>query len=267
MGDASEWVAAGAALAAAAVVAWQSWETRRSAQASEKAVDAAERAVLAANEGLGLSRQQVAEATRARIDAATPTITVMAPEEPDWPPLEPSVMYGGEPQPLVSGVRPQPWHLPRDGATRILVRTPVSIHNTSSVPVTVGLGELTDKAGQPTPDTVDLDPGESRPLYFAVTRTLSEWVAVYRQRAAGEVGDDGVGFVRFSDAGDTGVIDRWELRLAGTPVEPVPDLDGAWRLIAAPDRFSGRPGAMGVSPAIRQRLYYLSKLGNQPLER
>lgn len=177
----------------AVVVAWQSWETRRSAEASERAVDAAERAVAAADEGLDLSRQQVAEAVRTRIDAATPVITVSAPAEPEWPPLEPSGYLGGEPQPIRQGMEPRTWHMPRDRAQEITVRTPVSIKNCSDVMVTVGVDELTDGAGQRAGHSLDLASGEQRDLYFAFTRTIEAWVAIYQQRTAGHGGDYGLG--------------------------------------------------------------------------
>lgn len=165
MADASGWVAAGAAILAAGVVAWQSWETRRAAQASEAAV-------ATANEALELTRQQAAEAVRARIDAATPTIIVHMPDEPTWPPLEPSLYLGGEPQSLPIGPTADPMHMPRDRAREIMVRTPVEIINESVIHVSVEVYELQGDAGAAIPGPIRLEPGKPYKAWFAVTRTL-----------------------------------------------------------------------------------------------
>lgn len=265
MNDASNWVAAGAAAIAAGVVAWQALETRRSAQASEKAVNAAERAVVAANEGLELSRRQVGEAVRARIDANTPTITVRSPDEPSWPPLEPSQYQGGEPQPLPIGPMTDPMLMPRDRGRFIMVVTPVEIINESDRHVTVETGEMIDAKGAPLPASNRLAPDEHLEARFAITRTLEAWIDVYREREAGRSGAGAVGWVRYGDPADTGAIDRWEVVLSGCPVDQVREVSG-WRLIVAPGHMSGQPGAMGVGPVLRERVYYLSKLRDERLD-
>lgn len=264
VGDPSEWVAAIAAIAAACVVAWQSWETRRSAEAAEKAVAAADRAVVTAQEGLELSRQQTSEAVRARIDANTPNITVHAPDEPTWPPLEPSQYLGGEPQPLPIGPMTEPMLMPRDRGRLIMVVTPVEIINESDRHVTVETGELFDAKGAPLPASSRLAPDEHLEARFAVTRTLEAWIDVHLEREGGRPGADAVGWVRYGDPADTGAIDRWEVVLTGCPVEHVQEVAG-WRLIAAPARMSGLPGAMGVGPVLKERFYYLSKRRNEKL--
>ena len=258
MADGSNWVAAGAAVVAAAVVCWQSWETRRSAEASEGAV-------ATANAALELTRQQAAEAVRARVDANTPTITVHLPDEPTWPPLEPSVYLGGEPQPLPVGPMTEPMLMPRDRARQIMIVTPVEIINESTRHVTVDVYELVDDKGAALSGPICLDPGQRFGARFAVTRTLEEWISVHRAREAGEAGAEAVGAVRYGDPADTGAIDRWELTLSGCPVERVSELEAGWRLIPAPAHTSGRPGAIGLGSAIRERQYYLSKRRNEKL--
>lgn len=253
-GDGSVWVAA----IAAGVVCWQSWETRKAAQASRAAVDVA-------NQGLDLSRQQGAEALRARIDAATPRITVVMPDEPLWPPLEPSLYLGGEPQPITPGLHPDPMLMPRDKGRLILVRTPVTVINESDVHVRVEVSQLTDEKGQPVESPVHLKPHERLEGLFAVTHTLEEWIEAHNIRAAGEPGPSSMGLVLYMDPADTGATDRWELALVGSPVQRVQDIESAWTLLPAPNRLSGRPGAMGLNPALRERSYWLSKSRNQPL--
>lgn len=265
MSDPSNWVAAGAAAVAAVVVAWQAWETRKAAEASVLAVDAADRAVAVANQGLEVSRQQAAEAVRARIDAACPRITVALGEEPAWPPLEPSIYLGGEPQPHALGASAEPWFLPRDRTKQIMVRAPVVIQNRSDVTVTVRLFEVFDVKGQLVGETLDLSPDERRDAWIAVTRSLEDWIAIHRQRETGAGGDEATSTVLHVDPADTGADDRWDLTIAGCPVEPVGSLEGGWRLIAIPAGTSGRPGAMGLGPVYRQRTYYLSKTRGERL--
>lgn len=257
-GDASGWVAAVAAVAAAAVVAWQSWETRKAAQASRDAV-------VTANEALELSRQQASESVRARIDAATPRISVAVPAEPTWPPLEPAHYLGDHPEPLPTGPMVDPMHMPRDKDRQILIRTPVTIINASDSHLSVDVYELIDETGAAVSSPVTLEPKGQFSAWFGVTRTLEHWIEVYRAREVGQSGAIAIGAVRYGDPADTGAIDRWELQLSGTPVEEVANLDGAWQLIPAPRLTSGIPGAIGLNAVFRERMYYLSKRRDQRL--
>ncbi len=258
--SASEWVAAGAALAAAGVVAWQSWETRRSANASVQAVGAAERAVEAANAGLELSRHQFAEAVRARIDAATPQIVVLAPEFPHWPP---SVQWDPVRQP---GDPRDEFYLPQDGRTTIGVRAEVTIVNDSRTTADVQTLELFDENGNTGTIHHTLGPGQRVTMTMLAARTVADWVAIYRQREGGDGGPLTGGTVLYLDPADTGATDRWEVTVGGCPLEPVPGRDGAWRVIDRPDDMSGRPGAMRMAATIRERTYWLSKRSNTRLE-
>ncbi|WP_213284351.1 hypothetical protein [Cellulomonas hominis] len=258
----SGWVAAGAAIAAAGVVVWQSWETRRSAQASE-------RAVATANQALELSRQQAAEAVRARIDAATPAISVFVEPEVDWPPLEPSLYLGGEPNPIRSGLRDEPMHTPRDQDRRIMVRAWVEIRNDSDRHVRLEVyGLLAPDGVTPLPSPLDLKPRGYANGWCAATHTLMEWIEIYQARAQpapGYTSDEVVGSVHHLDPADTGANDRWDLIVSGTIVEPVADLNGAWTVIGQAGRNSGDAGSIRTGMALRRRRYYLSKSRNHEL--
>ena len=258
--DASEWVAAVAALSAAGVVGWQSIETRRSANASEKAVDAAERAVVAANDGLELSRRQVAEAVRARIDANMPQITVLAPEYPVWPP---SIRW--EPARSAEDDRAE-FFLPQDARTAIAVRARVTITNDSPTTVEVRALRLVNRRGQVGDHHFTLRPGQQVNVWMIAARSLDEWVAIFRQREGGDPGPLTGGTVFYQDPADTSGTDRWEIVVGGCPVEPVPGRDGSWRLIDRPDDKTGRVGAMRMALAIRERTYWLSKTRGERLE-
>jgi hypothetical protein len=76
-------VASIATTASAAVIAWQSFETRRSAEQAKRSADASEKAVNAANASLELGRQQTrhaelmaAEAIRSRMETQAPSISI-----------------------------------------------------------------------------------------------------------------------------------------------------------------------------------------------
>lgn len=257
--DAQGWIAALAAVAAAGVVAWQSWETRKSAGASQRAVDAA-------NAALDLTRQQTAEAIRTRIDAGMPSITVLMDAEVDWPPLEPSGFGGGTPNQLPVGPASPAMHMPRDGNRQVMVRAGVTLCNESNRHVSVDLGGLIDDDGAPLPRQIVLPPGHSRKAWCAATHSLTEWTEVYRARAASESsGDAVVATIGYLDPADTGAIDNWDLTIGGTPVEPAHQLDGAWRLIETPRPLSGESAAMGVGVPLRRRRYFLSKSRNEEL--
>jgi hypothetical protein len=156
-------------------------------------------------------------------------------------------------------------HLPRDQKTRILVRTPVTVINESDAHIQLELLGMSDGSGKRVTGSTSLPPGSRTSAYAVVDRTLAEWVDVYNARKLGGPGDDGISAVAFNTPSDTGAIDRWAIHLGGTVVEPVPDMEGAWRLIETPDRLSGKPGAVGVGAVLRDRTYYLSKSRNQQL--
>ncbi len=255
-GDASGWVAAGAALAAACVVTWQSWETRKSAQASRDVVKVA-------TDALTLSREQVSEAVRARIDAATPDIRVEVPNQPSWPPYRPSPHLNGRPQPLSPAAVPEPWRMPRDKEHLILVQTPVTIVNESDVRVSVQVADLMDDDGQTIKSPLQLEPKARISALFAVTHSLAEWIDVYTTRATSDPGPTSTTQIMYVDPADTGAIDRWTLELGGTPVVPVPNVDGAWQIAAI--GYDGHLEAMRLGDTFRQRTYFLSKSRGQKL--
>lgn len=259
--DPAGWVAAGAAVVAAGIVAWQSWETRRSADASAKAVKTA-------NDALEVARQQAAEAVRARIDAATPAISVYLDPEVDWPPLQPSGFLGGEPNPLTQGLTPESMFMPRHGDQQIMVRAGVRVANDSGRRVRVDVHGLIQKADgvTPVPSPLLLAPGAELDAWCAATHDLAGWIEVHKTRARGEPGDEVVASVHYIDPADTGANDRWELVIGGTPVAPVADMEGGWQIISTPHPSPGAVGAIGTaSVVLRHRRYYLSKSRGQEI--
>jgi hypothetical protein len=254
---AANWVAAGAAYLAAGVIAWQSWEVRRSANASHDAL-------VTANDALNLSRQQVSEAIRARIDAAMPTILVQA-GEPIWPPLEPAQFLGNHPQPLPFGVNIPGMHMPRDQNRQIMVRTEITLTNDSTRHVQMITSPLVDGDDEPLPNPLRFGPGERITGNFSVVRSLAGWVQICEEREAGRPGEEAIFDATYLDPADTGATDHWHVAVGGCPVERISDLQGGWQLIAAPSALSGKSWGMGVGSSIRQRTYWLSKTKNLPL--
>src|SRR5689334_10464170 len=83
VGSLPDWVAAIAAIVAACLVGWQSWETRKSAHASARAAESSNaaleltrRAVEIARTEEGHTRSLIGEAAKTRVDHATPTLTI-----------------------------------------------------------------------------------------------------------------------------------------------------------------------------------------------
>lgn len=245
-------------MAAAGVVAWQSFETRRSANASNEAVETA-------NAGLDLARQQHREAVRTRIDAATPAIGVRVGPEVEWPPLQPSIV-GGTPNALPVGPGSPVMRMPRDGAKLVMVQAKVTLFNGSDSHVALSLSGLLDDNGGALPTHLLLAPSESREVWCASQLSLAEWVNVYQSRTEGRDGGDRVvANVTYIDPGDTGVIDRWDLVMGGTVVESAPLQEGGWLLIDAPRPVTGEVASMGIGVPIRHRTYYLSRSRNEIL--
>jgi hypothetical protein len=250
MGDVAAWIAAVAAVAAAAIVSWQSYETRRSVQA--------------AVEGLRLSRQQVNEAIRSRIDAAMPVITVTA-SRPDWPPVEPSA-FRGEAQPLLAGPQSPTLFMPRDADRRIAVRARVVVRNNSAQHVLVlADGLLPSRVIPVDQDLLEIAPGETLEGTMEVDRTLRDWVTIYASRSSGDPGPKHRATITYLGHGDTSATDIWTIMLSGTPIEPVDEFDAGWRVSAEPSAQNGSPASMGTGVAPSVRTYYLSKTRNEKL--
>ncbi|TFH68154.1 hypothetical protein [Cellulomonas sp. HD19AZ1] len=247
-------VAAVAAVAAALLVAWQSWETRRAA-------DASSRGLKTANDALVVALRQADEAVRARIDAATPSIGVFL-DEVDWPPLEPSAFAGGSPNQLRRGLAPESLFLPRDRGRLIMVRAGVRIVNDSHRHVRMNVFGLIEKDDgvTPIPSPVLLGPGRTIEAWCACTHTLAEWIDVYQRRELGDAADEVVAAVHYNDPADTGASDRWDLAIGGVPIAPTAETQGGWQIIPGPEPAPGAVAAIGTGDVVlRHRRYYLSK--------
>jgi hypothetical protein len=253
---------------AAVFVAWQSYETRRSANGSLEAAKSA-------NKGLELARQEerhsrtlIAEAIRSRIDAGTQSLTLIADDTPEWPPREPSII-GGEPNPIGTN---HIYRMPRDQEERIVVRQGFNMLNQGPRLLKLGMGDwFEEDAEQATSrtkrsGTYVLRVGEVVFGHFEVERSLSEWVANAILRTKGVPGQNGIFQISISDDADTGAIDHYEITVGGVPIEPVEGEDGGWRILATLRPYGAAFPSMTAVALPRQRNYYLSKIDNLPLD-
>lgn len=248
--DTSQWVA----VLAASVVTWQSVETRRSANASRNAVDSA-------NAALTLTRQQAAEAVRARIDAATPQITVHAPNGADWPPVQPNPHYGRPPQRILAETQ---FRTPQQNDEPIMVRVLTAITNNSQQRVMINMDELrtlhNERVGQ-----AHLEPGATASVLAVAVHTVSEWIERLNADLAGTPLPPDVTVITYDDPADTGAVDTWTIPIIGCPIEPIPELDGVWRRASLPARGTELTPPVEVGPIARDRQYWLSKSANEQL--
>jgi anti-sigma28 factor (negative regulator of flagellin synthesis) len=256
-------------IAAAMLVAWQSWETRKSAQAGAAAVATANAALKLTQSALDVAqkeerhtRQLIIETIKARIDAGTYPLTVTVDPSAVWPPLEPSIS-GGAPNPLPTNMV---YRLPKDADNRIIVRARFDIRNQGSDLVTVKFndpwvgsdgigGEQPVKAG-----AMSLASGRRLDGYFEVDRSVAEWAEIAQYRLTGQVIEDSVRAITLDDESDTGAIDWYEIVIGGTPLIAIDDEQGGWRI--SPGQyldFEKNAPVMGVVAHPRKRVYYLSK--------
>ena len=147
-----EWVAAAVGAIAAVVVAWQSWETRKNAKAAGEAARAANEAVALARIEEGHTRTLIAEAVRTRIDASTPTLTLIV-GKPTWPPIRTIGALGQPPEEVPVGTH---FVMPRDAGVPIHVR------------------QLVGCSTQPTDRSSCMDPAGSTQTAISLSETSSK---------------------------------------------------------------------------------------------
>lgn len=259
-------MAAGAAIAAAGVVVWQSWETRRAAnsaaQASAAAVeglDVARESARISSDSLEVTRQLAAEAVRTRIDAGMPALNVTVTGDTDTQGfLSRSVTVGYTDVTWASAPAGTEFALPRDAGVLLCARGTAVVENASSRTVELHCTYMWQ--GRRDRERLTIDPGNTGAFAFQVWRSVHEWV---EGRGAGFMSLGGTTYgtdlaVVYEDPSDTGANEGWELVVEGSPLEEVPGLQGAFRI---PD---GRPDV--TFRMVRRRDYFLSKSRNQPLD-
>lgn len=268
--NSSDWSAiatgGGAVVSAVALIFiyFQTKATRKAAEATRDQAEIAARALAVAERDHLQSKFLAAEAVKARIDVLMPRILLSVDDVVTWPPLVPSTVHLGSPQPHTSS---EPFRLPRDGGRRLILRVHVSLTNESDSTVDVKLSsplyrDNDDGQRIPLPSEMQLAPRQSAgEVYIDVERSVDEWVAIYEQRRAGEPGDEFEFTATYISPFDTGAIDRHRVVVGGTLVEPMPDQDAAWRVIGNPNPnlLTGAIGSVAWVTQPTTRTYYLSR--------
>jgi hypothetical protein len=242
-----------------ALIAWQAWETRRTARAGNAGVDVGRRS-------LEISQALAIDSTKTRLDARAPRLLVKS------APTHAEVVMG----PSGSG-DPQPWPLDRhfrrteDDHVSLILGAQIDVTNegdrSQKVWIDGNVELLRPEGGNLTPTggriTVFLGPGERCEFRLTESRTLKEWTESWQARQRGDTGPSmSTGHVICSDPYDEGVVDRWELQLFGNPVKQIQNDLAGWRI------RNGHTNPSVAEVAVRQqtREYYLSKHEDKKLE-
>jgi hypothetical protein len=240
-------------------IAKQTSATRRAAEAADTSVKVATDALALASKEHQQTRFLTLESIRGRIDAAMPQLTVSE-VRLDWPPLVPSSF--GEAQPYSPAA---PYRLPRQAPERLMVRAYFTLSNDDSRTVTLTFSQpvyQSTSTDREVFDQVTLAPGKSlREHYFEVDRSVGEWVDIWNERNETRAGGPEQRFyAMYTAPADTGAVDYYNIVVAGTLVEPVPDETGAWRVIAnGGPSATGAIGAIVAVPQTNTRVYWLSR--------
>jgi len=267
--DATGWAAI-ATGASAVVVGYQSWQTKRAADAARAtANDAEETLSLARNSQASTERsvhysQLVAlEAARQRRDVRLPSLHIDTSTNPV------RVFRVGVDGPEREPLSDASFRLPDDNDQKVMAMTTVTVRVGEGSPaVTLAYhGDLEPWARTPGSaggDSPTVAAGESRDLRFSTTRTVEEWVAIADVREQGNPGPENSAMVVLSDLFDDGVIDRYELCMGGTPLHRRSPGDSLAVFDMSPTNALGwLPVAVSLTPG--QRQYFVSKVANHEL--
>jgi hypothetical protein len=258
---------------AAVIVAWQSFETRRSANAAQRALTVANESVGLNRSSLELTRKEesntrilITEAVRTRIDSASPRMTLTLDEAPVWPPFEPLVASNDEPQLLTPIAKV--FRMPRDKDERLIVRQFFLLRNDSAqaMSITMPRWRPLGPNSRWQSGVHQLPPGSSSRGMFDFEESISYWVEKvnYAQTGLTQVSEQIFTF-QYNDNADCGVTDTIHIEMWGTPLWPVSGEDGAYQVVDSPtgtyDSYVGL--SFITKPLIRT--YWLSRSGSVEL--
>jgi hypothetical protein len=256
----AELITAVAAVAAAFLVGWQSWETRKSAEGSRRAVESANRALALATAEEAHSRELIREAVRSRMDAVMPDLLLTV-SNVEWPPIV-AGPHGGTIG-MNGPAQADPFfRLPRDAGCAITLRGTVRIYNDSrrTVQLYVGAAQETPAPGhwRLSPSFPTIAPEGHEDVPFQVTAGVQSWTT-------GEPGSEnwpgqtGPPFTAsYWDPADSGATDSWYVQVIGSPLQAVPDQSDTFEI---PDE----PPQQLLSVSLRRRRYMLNRERDQEL--
>lgn len=223
------------------------------------------------------TRATLAQGAAQRLDARAPTVLVDL-RTPTWPPYEPSVMYGGSPQPLLGAAAT--FQIPGKASRRVLLVVHGCLTNVGATPATVLLddgGRFLDLAPDD-PDALKMPPlgtdaaamqvrhltvGESAHAVFTDERSAGDWVNHARAAAQDQM-DCRTVTVEVTDLFDAGVTDTVVVTLAARPLRPDEQDDGRWH-VRGPHVTQGLRGVVEATAAPIQRTYWRSRERNKRL--
>lgn len=263
-------VAALATGVSAVIIAFQTRATARAATATAesaretgRAADATEATVLAATKSLELAQVQqrqtlymVTESVKSRIDASMPRFRVLIDEDLEWPPLVPAQFIDSDPVPLPAN---HEFIMPRDKDHRVLVRLDITVINDGPAAAHFRFNELLTNGADELRGTVLLSGDTLSGYLYHVEHTVQEWIELHNQRGSGTLLAHEFTVTSVSPM-DTGALDTARVDCFGSIVEPVPSLDGHWRLVDPKAEGGLRTGSRPID-----RKYYLSLRENKLL--
>lgn len=235
------------------------------------AVVAAIAAVVLAALTAWATRATLAQGAAQRLDARAPTVLVDL-QTPTWPPYEPSVIYGGSPQPLLGAAAT--FQIPGQANRRVLLVVHGRLTNVGVTPATVLLddgGRFLDLAPDDS-DALKLPPlgtdaaavqvrrltvGESAHAIFTDERTAGDWVEHARATAQDKMVCRTVK-VEVTDLFDAGVTDTVVVTLAARLLRPDEQDDGRWH-VRGPHVNQGLLGVVAATAGPIQRTYWRSR--------
>lgn len=248
------------------LIAWQSYETRRTARAANEGTDIARRS-------LQVSSDVALEAFKARLDARAPRLNVSAaPTANERARHNP----GGRTDTLGEA-----WPLERefrrteDDYQYLAMGAQYEVLNEGDSTVEISVGgdifwlrpDISAVDQLPGNWSVSLGPGKKCEFRLEKSALLAEWADRWGQRIEGHSNEPCMfGYVTCSDSFDDGVIDNWELATWCFPVAPKPNDLAGWRLRRGP--FAPLDPPLAKAAVGRQkRTYYFSKSDNRKVDR
>jgi hypothetical protein len=262
-------IAAIATAVSAVVIAWQSVLTRLSVKQARRSADASERAVAAANESLALARTQAshselmsAEAVRSRMEVNGPAVFLT---------LTDSDGHGPKPfayarsdafdVSFLDEVKPgAPFWAVRDDDSWLFAIVRARLENASSNPVVIEPGLAFDSFANDTISgrihQVRLPANGSKAFFLAVGARVSEWIRATRALDSRTVIPAASQWATVLD-GETGILISQLVRIQGTLLESGPS-NGMYTLRRlGPDPSHNYPSKLLVDK--QERLYVVGR--------
>ncbi|MGI5186922.1 hypothetical protein ACQEVI_02120 [Promicromonospora sp. CA-289599] len=270
---AGEWMTTGVAAIAAVAVIYQSVHTRRSADASKDAANAAVKGLEIANSALQVARDEerhsrtlVTETVRTHMDATLPEVSVAFASDPIWP-----YIGGGQQWDLLTPDRRL--RSPGEHDLRVALLSSVSLSNGSNrlvefkVEYTPGRTGMMDNAiavmERSRVERVLVEPGAVRSINFAVVAMLYEWIEAGAPTSNNGQDRCALPMVSYQGSTDWGASVTWSTGIESPFVaEPMREVTGettvtTYRLALELPAFE---------PSMEVREYWLSKSSGIPLE-